>query len=186
MCVHTTVRVCFVQEERLGLSHTFPRSLMELSELVFWSFSLSQLVSRDVALVPYCFSWWADCRPICRLQFWMALWGYLCLLLCMLKLDKVLQIRLLTLTYLNLHLNKAESKLSCSDSDTLEFHSQASCRLFSLKFYFLLFAFQNSSLLRLQLKLDMLSPGNLTVNYHILFCCVWGLVLFALFVSFSD
>lgn len=52
----------------------------------------------------------------------------------------------------------------------------------SLEFYYLLFAFPNSYLLRLQLKLVRLPPGNLIVNYHIALCCVgcW-FCLFGLF-----
>lgn len=106
----------------------------------------------------------------------MVLGDYFCPLTCMLKLGRVLQIRLLTLTYLNLRLNNAVSKVACSDSYTLcySFLLVLPVDSLSLEFYYLLFAFPNSSLLRLQLKLGRLPPGNLTVNYHIPLCYVGG------------
>lgn len=105
----------------------------------------------------------------------------------MLKLERVLQIRLFTLNYLNHNLNKSVSKVACSDSYTLcySFLLVLPVDFLSLKFYYLLFAFPNASLFRLQLKLGRLPPGNLTVNYHIPLCLVgdWFclVVLFFLF-----
>lgn len=147
-------------------------------------FSLNHLVGIAVALAS-CF---LGKQIAGQWLFCVVLGDYFCALPHMLKLERIPQIRLFTLSYLNHNLNKSVSKVACSVSYTLcySFLLVLPVDFLSLKFYYLLFDFfWNSSLFRLQLKLGRLPPGNLTVNYHIPLCLVgdWFclVVLFFLF-----
>lgn len=89
-------------KERFALSIAFPGSSISPS---FWtSFGFLHLGEQIAGQ---------------RLLFSAVLGDYFCPLPRMLKIERVLQIRLLVLTYLNLHLSKAIPKVACSDSYTL-------------------------------------------------------------------
>lgn len=111
-----------------------------------------------------------------RLLFCAALGGCFCPFPRRLKIERVLQIRLLALPYFSLHLSRATSKVAPSDSPTLlQFPPGASCWLFIPDVLLARFS-----------KPGKLPPGNLAVNHHILLCffmlLVW-LVLASFFPS---
>lgn len=136
-------------------------------------FSLNQLVSRAVALASCFFSWSADCRAVAAVL--RGSWRLL------LSPPSHAKIREGTANQaINTDLFKPSSQQSCIKRGLFRLLHCYSFLLvlpvdfLSLDFYYLLFAFPNSSLLRLQLKLGRLPSGNLTVNYHIPLCCVRG------------